>query len=134
MEPQPAKRPKFNDPSIHHDLPVGWRFGRADKHGPWAWSNHSCETLLETIAKLADLESMREDEWRQRGCHPVPLEQLCKDAHNRLRELDQDDLDELMSFRLSGAERVWCIRDRNVMRVLWWDPQHEVCPSLLKNT
>ena len=42
-------------------------------------------------------------------------------------EIQQDDIDKLMSFRIAGKKRVWCIQDRNIMRVLWWDPQHEIC-------
>jgi uncharacterized phage-associated protein len=29
---------------------------------------------------------------------------------------------------------VWCIRHLNVMRILWWDPDHLVCPSVMKHT
>ena len=46
----------------------------------------------------------------------------------------QDDVDELMSFRLDSRGRVWCIQTGNIMRVLWWDPNHEVCPSFKKHT
>ena len=49
-------------------------------------------------------------------------------ARDRLAEIGQDDLDELMSFRITGESRVWCIQDSAIMRVLWWDPHHGVYP------
>ena len=45
-----------------------------------------------------------------------------------------DNLDELVSLHLSGIERVWGFRMHAVFHVLWWDPHHRVCPSLLKHT
>jgi hypothetical protein len=60
--------------------------------------------------------------------------ELCKTARDRLEDLRLEDIDELVSLRLGGAERVWGIRDGNVMLLLWWDPEHAVCPSLKKHT
>ncbi len=34
----------------------------------------------------------------------------------------------------NGKQRIWGIKDRNILKVLWWDPDHEVCPSLKKYT
>ena len=69
-----------------------------------------------------------------RGSHLIRLDRLIPKARKRLREIKEDDLDELMSFRISSKERVWCIQSENIMRILWWDPRHEVCPSQLKGT
>lgn len=71
---------------------------------------------------------MNWDEVLDAGSHFVSVLRLERDAQKRLIELGLDDLDELMSFRCGGKQRVWCVLEGNTMRVLWWDPNHEVCP------
>lgn len=66
--------------------------------------------------------------------HAVSCDSLCKSAKNRLQELELDDLDELVSLRVSSKKRIWAIRQGQHCLLLWWDPDHEVCPSEKKNT
>ena len=68
------------------------------------------------------------------GNKAIPIEHLCSDAQNRLRDLGLDDYDEVWEMRIGGKERVWGLRDASVMLLLWWDPEHEVCPSEKKHT
>lgn len=63
------------------------------------------------------------------GSHRIPWGKLCDAARSRFIELGYEDLDEVMSFRLTGTWRVWCLCDGLIMRVLWWDPNHQVCPT-----
>lgn len=122
------KNAKITDPAIE-GRPLAWRFSGRDGGGPYSW-----ETLSEPSKFKAVLERLHEFETKQwseiidAGCHPIPKGQLCRDAQRRLSEIERDDLDELMSFRISGPERVWAIREQNIMRVLWWDPEHKVYP------
>ena len=55
--------------------------------------------------------------------HEVEVGRLCTDARKRLVALHLDDIDKLVSLRLSGKERVWGIRDADVLQLLWWDPR-----------
>lgn len=86
---------------------------------------------------LANYESMN---WREilqnrnSGCHSIPASKLCSSAQERLAELRQDDTDDLISLRKAGKERIWGIKDRDVLKILWWDPNHEVYPVELKHT
>ncbi|MBN4056127.1 hypothetical protein JYT20_00225 [Rhodothermus sp. AH-315-K08] len=41
------------------------------------------------------------------GSHNVPREDLTAKAQKRLRDIKQDDLDELYSLRLQGKWRIW---------------------------
>lgn len=66
--------------------------------------------------------------------HPIAVGKLCKEARQRLMDLKLDDVEALFRFRFTGLQRLWGIRDRNVFQVLWWDPEHKVCPSQLRNT
>jgi hypothetical protein len=86
------------------------------------------------IAKLHSFEKMNWEDIIRSGSHPIEVQKCDRTARERLLKIQQDDIDELMSFRISGKKRVWCIRDNNIMRVLWWDPNHEICPSLKAHT
>lgn len=132
--PTTAKQPRAVDPLIE-DRPLAWRFSACDKGGSWPWTGlDPAEKHREVIDKLREFETRSLGDMKQGGSHPIKLSALCKEARDRLAEIKQDDLDELMSFRLTGTNRVWCVQDRNIMRVLWWDPDHTVCPSKKKHT
>lgn len=77
---------------------------------------------------------MKWSEILNRNSHAVPISKICPEAQGRLKELKQDDVDELISLRLTGKKRVWGIRDQNILKILWWDPEHTVCPSLKRHT
>ena len=62
------------------------------------------------------------------------IESLSRDAQARLEYLKRDDVDGLWCVRLSGLERVWGTRRGPVFNLLWWDPDHTVCPSHKKHT
>ncbi len=83
---------------------------------------------------LHNFETMDETAIRNTGSHQIDIANLCKEARDRLVQIEQDDIDYLMSFRVTGRRRVWCRVIENIMLVLWWDPDHKVCPSILKHT
>jgi hypothetical protein len=67
--------------------------------------------------------------------HPINVGSLSKPARDRFVELELDaGADSVFSLRLSGAERLFGIRDRWIFYLLWWDPEHLVCPAPLKYT
>jgi hypothetical protein len=134
QNPQPIKRPKSKDPEIDGS-PLAWRFSGSDNAGPYSWAalEHGAP-FKEVMDRLHEFETKTWEEIIRTGSHPIEVYKCEKPAKNRLEEIKQDDIDELMSFRVSGKKRVWCIKDRNIMRVLWWDPEHEVCPAPLKHT
>lgn len=76
--------------------------------------------------KLHAFETKTWEQIKAAGCHPIQIADLAKPARDRLVEIKRDDIDKLMSFRLTGTERVWCVKDVNIMSVLWWDPDHLV--------
>jgi hypothetical protein len=114
---------------------IVWRFGILDKEGPWGWSDISKELILNEIhSKLSNFETMTIPQLQLNGSHFVEVNILCRDAQKRLDLIRQDDNDELFSLRLSGKKRIWGIVNGNIFSVLWWDPDHAVCPSNLKHT
>lgn len=125
--PTPQKRPKsLETPGVDEDLHPVWRFSLADQGGPFPWPFMAPESHNLVIGKLLAFESLNFAGLRDRGCHPIEIFRLEKEAQKRLEEIHKDDLDELFSFRLSGEKRVWCIQERNIFYVLWWDPKHQV--------
>lgn len=131
------KEPKALAVTDSMRLTPAWRVSLMEMATPFGWSEILPEKLREIREKLRDFESMTWHEILIVGKHrnhSVSIEKLCKEARDRLEATGQSDIDELVSLRLSGPARVWGIRSENVLNVLWWDPDHAVCPSLKKHT
>ncbi len=64
----------------------------------------------------------------------VQVGDLCSKAQKRLIDISKDDCDELFSLRIMVRQRIRGIKDGNILWLLWWDPEHEVCPSHKKHT
>ena len=114
-----------------------WRVSRMELADPYGWQKLTIEEARRVIIRLGHFESMTWNEilvGANKQNHSVSIDGLSKEARNRLEELQLDDLDELLSLRISGEERVWGILQEGVVLVLWWDPEHRVCPSLKKHT
>jgi hypothetical protein len=104
---------------------------------PFGWQDLDAVTLNEIRTKLAQFESMTWNEIlvdSKKQNHSVEVWKLSKEAQERLNATGLGDAEEVVSLRLSGRERVWGLRQGAVMLILWWDPEHAVCPSLLKHT
>lgn len=129
--PIPEKTPKFQDPCID-GLPLAWRFSGADNGGPFEWDIQPDAKFREVLEKLHEFEGKNWAEIIKTKSHPIAVTGICKEARDRLTDIKRDDVDELMSFRLTGPNRVWCIQAGNIMRALWWDPEHKICPAKKK--
>ena len=104
---------------------------------PYGWSELDRTALNIIRERLRSFESMTWNEilvQAHRQNHLVSIERLCKEARDRLEENRQSDIAELVSLRVGGGERVWGILDGSILKLLWWDPEHAVCPSLKKGT
>lgn len=124
--PVVVKKPK--GAIFAENLPLGWRFSACDCGGRWPWTNLVGDDHHRVIKRLVEFERMTLAQIRDTHSHEVPIDGICKAAQDRLAEIRLDDLEYLFSLRITGRERVWCIRDINMMNVLWWDPLHEVWP------
>ncbi|MGE0083713.1 MAG: hypothetical protein AB7S75_04770 [Desulfococcaceae bacterium] len=134
--PSSTKKPR-KDPSLPESLNVTpvWQAGIIDLNGPWGWMEISHRVFLDNILpKLQHFESMSWHEILGRNNHEVEVEKISKKAQKRLTDLKLDDYETLVSLRLTGPQRVWGIKMQNIFKILWWDPNHEVYPSTLKNT
>ena len=101
---------------------------------PFGWHVVSGQLIVEIREKLRNFESMTWGEILGRRHHRVATSALCKQARDRLEALGLDDLEELVSLAIGGTERIWGVLEHNVLILLWWDPEHRVCPSPKKHT
>lgn len=132
--PVPSKRPKINvDPTGYLDLHPSWRVSIIQTVDPFGWHVATLDELRTIQQRLANLETMSWSEILIRGKHwnhNVELAQICPEARANLAEIGQDDVDAVLSLRLTNVGRVWGLFQAGVVRVLWWDPQHSICPGL----
>lgn len=89
----------------------------------------SADDSFEVLRRLGNYETMTWREIDGPQSHGIPFGDLAKGARDRLVEISQDDAAEYFSLRVNSAARVRGIRDAHTLRILWWDPNHEVCPS-----
>jgi hypothetical protein len=131
--PTSGKTPRVSDAprSTHNEKPA-WRFTALDTDGPWCWTKIADARYV--IGKLRHFETMTWGEIRARGSHAIAVSDLVSEAQARLEAIKQGDIESVFSLRLTGRERVFGILDGATLKLLWWDPLHEVCPSTLKHT
>lgn len=137
------------DPSNFDTETLCWQIRKADwEHPEWGWSTLDPHVWDAEIRRyLSDFESMT---WAElRGAtggkasgtnhHAIPVEDLCKDAQDRLMALGLDDIDSVFSLRVTGTIRVYGHKSGRVFRILWYDrnhgdPRKAVCPSKKRHT
>lgn len=108
---------------------IAWHIRIMDMQGDWGWGEIDKSTLLNEIhLKMSNFETMTWDEILNKNNHEISVSKISRNARKRLVEIQQEDIDQLVSLRLAGSLRVWGIRDRNIFRILWWDPEHTVYP------
>lgn len=115
-------------------LSPSWIVSTLDMDGPFGWSRLEGDVLREILQKLQSFESMTWSEIEGRRHHSISRETLSKKAQERLEEIHMDDIDEVFSLAIGGTERIFGVRERGVFKVLWWDPDHQVCPSHKKHS
>ena len=136
LVPTTSKQPRI-DPTIKSPMdqnPV-WHIGILDIEGPWGWKDIEKKLFFsEILLKIKNFESMFWKDILGRDSHEVPVADINTDAQKRLARLNLDDTEKLVSLRLTGRQRIWGIRMTNILRILWWDPNHQVYSSKLKHT
>lgn len=66
--------------------------------------------------------------------HNDSIQDLTKEAQDRLDELKYSDRSEIYSLRLENTVRIWGFRELNYLDIIWFDPNHEVYKSTKKHT
>jgi hypothetical protein len=135
---EPRKIPRVGEAVDFWESHPLWSFALLDFYaevGGWIHLRpQEIDALLERFRRWETM-TWREilAEGRKRN-HAIDVSQCIAKAQERLRFLQLDDLEQLMSLSVSATARVMGILDRATFRILWWDPDHQVCPSHLKHT
>lgn len=119
------------------NLRPSWRVGSLELvDNTLGWHQLDSTALRRVRERLAAFETMS---WAdilvqaKKQNHSIPLDSLSMAARKNLEDR-RLLLDEVVSLRLSGAERIFGYLEQGVFVALWWDPRHQVCPSAKKHT
>lgn len=137
--PVPEKKPVslgIDDDDAKKRRPV-WRFAYLDMDGPPSSHSLTVTEFKELHEKLGQYETQTCSEiWDQQanGCKSYDVETAHENITSRLTELHRDDETAVHTLRLAGKFRVYGILRKNVYHLLWIDHEHEMWPSVKKNT
>lgn len=135
--PPPRKQVHTGSVPDWLDKKPSWRLSRLEKYGPGGWQKLAMEDGLRALAALGELERLTWREILQRDGkrnHVIPVYKLEKFAQEHLKRTKLADVDDLISLRVSGKERLWGIPQGSALLVLWWDPDHRIYTVSKKNT
>lgn len=124
------------------EYPV-WMFTNLDKAGKFAFDTNRADfqhqEVLEKMINYsnmtwAEIKKQTHDDGKSKH-HIIEYEKLSKAAQDRIKakKLEQDS-DAVFSFALQNKMRIVGIKRGKEFHVLWYDPEHEVCPSTKKHT
>jgi hypothetical protein len=123
------------NPQSYYAARPSWGFRFATFQGRWSVENVLCDA--QSRMRLCELERRTWAEIKQekKQFHSIPLADIKKEARAQMEELRLDErTDTVFSIRITGKKRLFGIIEDGVFLVLWYDPDHEICPSELKNT
>lgn len=120
-------------------LSPAWQFHKRDvSHAEWGWGKLSHVQFCDLLHnQLCNFETMTwgeifkavGDKGSGNMHHNISVDACVKLARERLAELHLDDVDEIFSLRLNNKTRLWGIKEGRVLRFIWYDAKHEICPS-----
>lgn len=136
VHPSPKRQPRGIEKAKDTEFkPIAWHLRIVDKEGQWGWNKVDQTTFWKvSFPKICNFETMTYNEILGPTHHEVQVIDIFRDAQRRLEQIEQDDTDQLVSFHIEGKKVIWGIRDRNIFKVLWWDPNHEIYPSRKSHT
>ena len=126
----------------YYDKHPKWAFQRCDfDHSKWgmACNTHSLTDFFkylsalecQTWSEILTATSGRKGSTRN---HYIELPKLVKKAQARAIELNLDEFDELCSIATAGRSRIWGYIKEGIFYIVWFDPEHEICPSMKRHT
>lgn len=134
---------------VHAHSPEGfdtrqpaWRFSKAAKpDNKWAVyqiDGNNIKISHDLINKLSLFEKMTWADIKKsskHSSHYIPIQNLAKEAQAELRKLNFWEYEQyIFSLRLNGTQRIWGFLYEGILDIIWYDPNHEICPSYKKHT
>lgn len=115
-------------------LKPDFRTSKMDIDSKWGWDRFDSKLLKDFLNQLFECQKLTWQELNGKGSHLVNITQIIPEAKKRLDLLQLDDWEELYSLRIGGKQRIWGLKEGGILWILWWDPNHEICPSNKKHT
>jgi len=131
--PSDGKTPRAADLNVEELKPI-WSFKIMDTDGPFSWRRLYGKNVGLVLDRLKHLETMSWAEITGEDNHFIGRDRCSQGARDRLNEIHLEDIDSIYSLHVTGRQRVIGIRDRHILQILWYDPEHQVCPSKKKHT
>lgn len=134
-DPTTNKIPRHVEPFIDKKK-VFWSFSIYDSgiKFPSTSQNDIIFSQAANCIKDCELRTWPDIEKNRKRDHPISVDVIEPFARARLAEIGQDDIDELWSIHFNGLFRLWAIREQSLLKILWLDPEHQICPSRIKRT
>lgn len=129
------REPKYGgNPDSYFSMHPSWNFSKSDLQNT-KWSLYNSDFLNEVLPKLIDFERRI---WSdivsdKKYNHWIDTSNLIKEAQDRLIEL-KIFYDSLFSLRLTGTVRLFGYIENGIYYIIWYDQNHEICPSNKKHT
>lgn len=135
-----APPPSAVRPIAIDELAFQWTAREVDHEhaGLWDWDLSPKETadlldLLSGVSKLVwrEVKEMKFNSKRRTRAlhHSQPVESICAEARRRLDEIGRGDQEEVFRLRHGNTIRVWGVLEGPVFSILWFDRDHQICPS-----
>jgi hypothetical protein len=122
------------------ELPFQWTAQEVDHEhaGAWDWDLTPKETadlldLLSSTSRLVwrEVKELKFNSQRRTRAlhHSQPVESICTEARQRLDAMGRGDQEEVFRLRHGNTIRVWGVLEGPVFSILWFDRDHQVCPT-----
>jgi hypothetical protein len=138
-----SNRPKrIEEPDSIYNMKPSWAFYLCDQGGRWAFTkdNIGDEFWDKIMPKLRDYEQQTWGNFSgpKKESHFVSIDKCNKCARDRLSKLKIEE-QELYSLRISGKVRIYGLRPKDTLIILWYDNNHGdndtcVCPCPKKGS
>jgi hypothetical protein len=124
--------------SSYADCYLLWSFQNIDRDGHFAFNcgrdDLNCDTVLLSIVeysgrKWKEIDTETHDNGKSKH-HFLEYDKLSFRARQRIvAKRLQQDTDLIFSLRLSNKVRIIGLRKDDRLEVIWFDPEHDFCPS-----
>jgi len=109
-----------------------WKFSEIDYDIDIEPPTINGKKLRELSNRLTNFETMTWGEIKgpKQKNHYISVEDLAPVAQKRLYDIGLDNIERLLSLRISSRVRIFGILEGNpTFHILWWDAHHKICPS-----
>lgn len=122
---------------------VIWCFDQIDRDGKFAFDldrdDFQHKMFMEKLLAYSgmtwsEVKRQTHDDGKSKH-HSIEVQKLSKEAQERFAAKKlEEDADSVFSFALDNKLRIVGIRKEECFHILWYDPEHEICPSKKKYT